>query len=82
MWKVLPHSTTISQKYRKPLFSMQFVPVFVLGVSLASTSIKFSESTVQSVSRVRLGFGEKKKKGSYGSNSYSSVTDITFLDFK
>lgn len=41
MWKVLANSTNISQKYRKQFFSMQFVPVFMLGVLFESRFIKF-----------------------------------------
>lgn len=43
MWKVLANSTYISQKYRKQ-FSMQFVPVFMLGVLFESIFIKFPKN--------------------------------------
>lgn len=46
--KVLPNSTNISQKYRKPFFFffMQFVPVFMPGVSLESMFIIFPKNTL------------------------------------
>lgn len=51
----LPTSTSLSQQHKTLLFfNMHFVPVTMLGVSIASLVTKFPETSAQSTAQVGI----------------------------
>lgn len=49
MCEVLPNSTNVSQKYRKPFYFMQCVSVFMPGVPLERIFTGFQKNTVSHI---------------------------------